>query len=480
MAAKRDISTEGLGETDRGAAGVRRGARRRPSARGRGVAWSAAPSATRCSDAGWTNLDLVVDGEPAQLIADARRRGPWSTSASRPRRSSSPGGAVDVARGADRDLPAPRRAARGRAGELRRRPRRAATSPSTRSRCRSTRPGELIDPHDGLDDLRRRPAAGPARRARSSTTRPGPCAPPATRRGSGSSSSRGRWSCSGRPTSSTVSAERVAAELGRLAAEPAARRGFELLAEWGLLDARRRAAAELIDASRRPARASRRGRARRRARRPCSPPSAGPTPEVAELAGLEPGSPSAGRRRGARAQRGGAGAGAGAGRRVARRLRRRVARGRARDLRRGPDRGRDRAGPGGRARARRGAAGEARRRGTEGRDDELRIALDAARGPSLLAAMEWRERDGVRWLEAELPGATGGVLDPARRRQRGRLRVAQPRPATPTTSPSACARTARGSRRARPRRRRRPVRPSGPRRRASLRRERRRRPNPFT
>ena len=41
--------------------------------------------------------------------------------------------------------------------------------------------------------------------------------------------------------------------------------------------------------------------------------------------------------------------------------------------------------------------------------------------------MEWRESDGVRWLEAELPAAPGRLLDPARRRQRGALRQPQPR-----------------------------------------------------
>ncbi len=34
----------------------------------------------------------------------------------------------------------------------------------------------------------------------------------------------------------TVSGDRVAAELGKLAAEPSARRGFELLSEWGLIE----------------------------------------------------------------------------------------------------------------------------------------------------------------------------------------------------------------------------------------------------
>ncbi len=41
--------------------------------------------------------------------------------------------------------------------------------------------------------------------------------------------------------------------------------------------------------------------------------------------------------------------------------------------------------------------------------------------------MEWRESDGVRWLEADLGERPGGLLDPPRRRQRGALRQPQPR-----------------------------------------------------
>ena len=41
--------------------------------------------------------------------------------------------------------------------------------------------------------------------------------------------------------------------------------------------------------------------------------------------------------------------------------------------------------------------------------------------------MEWRERDGVRWLEAELPGAAGGLLDQASAGSARRLREPQRR-----------------------------------------------------
>ena len=69
---------------------------------------------------------------------------------------------------------------------------------------------------------RRGAAAGPPPGAPSSTTRPGRCAPPATRPASASGSSRGPRSCSARPISATVSADRREAELLRLAAEATA------------------------------------------------------------------------------------------------------------------------------------------------------------------------------------------------------------------------------------------------------------------
>jgi len=89
---------------------------------------------------------------------------------------------------------------------------------------------------------------------------------------------------------STVSGERVAAELGKLAAEPDPRRGFELLAQWGLiaLDPK---SGELID---------RVGELVERepwagvVARPVAVlvASRGPTPEARALAALEPARPS--------------------------------------------------------------------------------------------------------------------------------------------------------------------------------------------
>jgi tRNA nucleotidyltransferase (CCA-adding enzyme) len=96
-------------------------------------------------------------------------------------------------------------------------------------------PGTLIDLHGGLDDLRsgllrvmheRSFADDPTRALRAARY--------AARLELGLES---RTSELLRETKlDTVSADRVAAELGKLAAEPAARHGFELLADWGLIE----------------------------------------------------------------------------------------------------------------------------------------------------------------------------------------------------------------------------------------------------
>ena len=267
---------------------------------------------------------------------------------------------------------------------------------------------------------RGRPAAGPARRLLRATTRPGRCAPPATRPASASSSSRRPRSCFARPTSSTVSADRREAELLRLAAEPsapeasAARRlgaaraapegGVELarrvgeLLEFPLWQLSRRArprrarggdrrsrAAERALAGRRSRAALRgRGAGHRAAARPssCSPAPTAPTGSTTTSSKWRAG--------------------------------------RARDRRRRPDRGRRR------RRARRSAAASPRPSARKldgeisGRDEELAAALAAAAARrSAHRAMDWHESDGVRWLEAELPGARAAFSTRARRRQRG-------------------------------------------------------------
>ena len=85
-----------------------------------------------------------------------------------------------------------------------------------------------------------------------------------------------------------------------------------------------------------------------------------------------------------------------------------------------------------------------------GREAELELAVALARGPAARlrssATMDWREHDGIRWLEAELPSRRPrGVLDPARRGQRGRLREPQPRRPHRRRGRAACSRTAAGS-----------------------------------
>jgi tRNA nucleotidyltransferase (CCA-adding enzyme) len=91
---------------------------------------------------------------------------------------------------------------------------------------------------------------------------------------------------------STVSADRVEADLRRLAAEPSPRRGFELLHEWGLIELPARAG-DLIDSvreltEREPWRSTvDRADAILAAAR-------GVTDDARELAGLKPSSPSAG------------------------------------------------------------------------------------------------------------------------------------------------------------------------------------------
>ena len=266
-------------------------------------------------------------------------------------------------------------------------------------------PDRLIDPHGGVDDLARRACCGSCTTARSSTTRPGPCGPPATRPGSASSRSRGRWPCCARRIWTPSPETGSSASSAKLAEEDDPRAGFELLEEWGLVPLGP-GAGELIEAvaallsrppwqgiASRPQAVIAAIRWRRRPHRRTGR-------DVARLAVGGGGDR-------ARAQRRGAGGRARRRRRVARRLRGALARRAARDHGRGPAGGRR---PGG---ARASAAASTRRCARSstarrpGRDDELRIALAAAgsRSPPSLEGMDWRERDGVRWLEAELPGA---------------------------------------------------------------------------
>ena len=233
-------------------------------------------------------------------------------------------------------------------------------------------PGIAIDPHGGADDLR----AGVLRvlhRGRSSTTRRERCGPPATRRDSGwrSSQAPARWSR--RPISQRFQRPgRGGAAARRRGVDP--RPAFELLDEWGLIalepggeraNRRRRRLARTepwaqVRAGRaRPRRCARAERARSapRGRRAAKPLGRGFS------------------RRWIRPGR--AGAGARARRDVARPLHLGVGTSRARDLGGRPDRGGRQRGSGHRpwleAALRAKLDGE-----TSGRDDELRLALDAA------------------------------------------------------------------------------------------------------
>ncbi len=206
-----------------------------------------------------------------------------------------------------------------------------------------------------------------------------------------------------------VSADRRDAELARLAAEPSAPRGFRLLAEWGLLplDEATLGLIESIDATAPASPWAGEPETRRDAILIAA--AGGERLEAAlRLARTEPERPSEGVRLAAghaggrapdRARRRSA---------VARRVRRRVERGEARDQRRGPARGRDPPGAGDRGGAPRGARAQARRRP----ERRPRGGARARPGPGAqgrlsgrrnLRPMDWREADGVRWLEAELP-----------------------------------------------------------------------------
>ena len=226
----------------------RRGAARAPTrswtrvARGREPipsTWSAAPSATCCSAAAAPTSTSSSRATP--------RRWPRGSAPSgrRARALRHRQGRARRPRGRHRRAPAPRptpqpgRAARGRAGRRRSRPTSpAATSRSTRWRSRSRGEPRLIDPHGGRADLEAGPAAGPAPGAPSPTTRPGRCAPPATPPASASSSSRRPRRCCGRPTSAP--SRPTAARPSCCGSRPkrARRAGFELLAEWGLVELR--------------------------------------------------------------------------------------------------------------------------------------------------------------------------------------------------------------------------------------------------
>ena len=236
-------------------------------------------------------------------------------------------GAIDVAAARAETYAAPGRAARGAPGGARRGPGAPRLHRQRDRGRRSPIPASLIDPHGGLADLRRRRCCGsctsgsfaddPTRALRAAryAARLGLEVEPRT------------LELLRATDLATVSADRVDAELRRLAAEPAPGAAFELLDEWGLVEldpgaggADRRAVAALARAPRRgrelvAARATRSSRPSRRA-------VAGASRAGRARAARRP-------RRRSRAARGSHPASscvarAGARRRVARRLRRRA------------------------------------------------------------------------------------------------------------------------------------------------------------
>ena len=222
-------------------------------------------------------------------------------------------------------------------------------------------------------------SCGSSTAARSWTTPRGPCGPPATRRATGSRSSRRPRALLRDADLATVSRERVEAELRKLAAEPEARPGLRAAGRVGRCSSSARTPGRLVDAAVASWSARSRGRASPPARTRCWRRRwAAGSARRAQLAAATPAPTFRGGRAGPRAQRGRAGARPGAGRRVARPLRRRVARGAARDRRRRPARA---GGP----RGRRSGAASPRRCGrsstgrSHGREEELRAALAAAR-----------------------------------------------------------------------------------------------------
>ena len=206
----------------------------------------------------------------------------------------------------------------------------------------------------------------------------------------------------------TVSADRRRAELLRLAAEATAPRGFALLCEWGLLAPReegvdlvaRTAALAAAPPWRQWLPAADRAEAVLAA-------AIGPAGGERDLAAARPASPSQGvdLARGhdpvelllARAL----------GAEWVEEYVGELELGRARDRRRRSDRRRGAAGPGPRTWPGRGAAGQARRRGRGARAGAGAGTCRRPRrvGICFVWGMEWREADGVRWLQADLGGA---------------------------------------------------------------------------
>ena len=294
--------------------------------------------------------------------------------------------------------------------------------------------------------VRRRPDPGDARRPLRR--------PPRLRAGAGD-----RGAAAGDRPRRRVSADRREAELLRLAGEPSGPRGFGLLAEWGLLELRaggrragRRGSPSCSAAPPwRGAVAPRdRARPRRRARtapggergagRRASPPR--PSEAVALAAGHDPVELVA---RPARSAPSGSTTTWREWREVALEIGGEdlIAAGVA-------------AGPGARPRPGGGpASASSTASSSAAASEELAAARSAARrrGDLLSSAMDWRESEGVRWLEADLPAAPAPRSRPASAasaRRPSRASTSASSPTTPTTrrrEPAPARRGARARRR---------------------------------
>ncbi len=232
VAPQHEIDTDGLGERIAalpGFAAVREAAERS------GVQTHLVGGAVRDALLGrpTANLDLLVDGDQGALVAalggEAVVYDRFETAT-----VLVDGFPVDVARARTETYPAP--------GAL------PEVSPATLADDLVRRdftvnamavpaadPADLIDPHNGLEDLR----AGHLRVMHERSFVDDPT------RALRAARYAARLDLEPEPHTlgllratdlDTVSRDRVAAELGKLAAEPAARRGFELLDEWGLIE----------------------------------------------------------------------------------------------------------------------------------------------------------------------------------------------------------------------------------------------------
>ncbi len=220
------------------------------------------------------DLDIAVEGELDAVLGRLGIEGahPRALRHRRPADRGQPGRSrADPAR----DICAAGRPARRRAGADRRRPRRGATSRSTRSRCRWPGGRRAARPLRRAGRPRGRRPARCCTRARSRRPDAGTARRPL--RGAARTRARPGRRCGARRADlATVSDDRVSADLLRIAAEPEAVAAFDLLADWGV-----------SPISRRVPRAARRGR-RVRADRTVEP-AGRPRPALlAAIAGADP------------------------------------------------------------------------------------------------------------------------------------------------------------------------------------------------